>query len=149
MQSCDLHVSPLHAAVRSQEISHEHAEPQLRSVHEFSPEQLTLHAPPPHANLSQLPRPEHVMLQDRPVGHVTPLRQELVVEHSTLQAQPSGHLTGPLHAPPLSRQSMLHDFTSRLHDVHAAGHRLASIAGAASIGMESCTLASACSATQK
>jgi hypothetical protein len=118
-------------------------------VHEFRPVQSTLHGPLPHVNLLQLARPEHVMLQLRPSGQVTPLRHELFVEHRTLHAQPSGHLTGPLHAPPLRAQSMLHVFESRAHDVHCIGHRLASIAGPASIGMESCTLASAWVATQK
>jgi hypothetical protein len=151
VQSSDLHVSPLHDAEIPQVISHAQAVPQLRSVHESRPVHSMAHTPLPHANFEQLMRPEHVMLQGRPAGHVTPLRHELIVEHSTLQSQPSGHLIGPLQAPPLRWQSMLQVVVSLLHDVHTDGHRLASDGGAASMSTRASpgTLASAWGATQK
>jgi hypothetical protein len=102
-----------------------------------------------HMNSLQLARPEHVTLQALPPGQTRPLLHEPATEHRTLQFQPSGHRIGPLHAPPLSMQSMLQVVEALLHDVHCAGHWFASF-GSASVLLASIgTLASACCATQK
>jgi hypothetical protein len=147
----DLHaIFEAHDVPLTQLISHAQALPQLIAVHVLVPVHSMSHGPLLHMNWLQLPRPEQVTLHDMPSpGQVTPLLQELGVEHWRLQFQPSGQRTGALQAPPSAMQSMLHVLLSLLHDVHGDGQRLASIVGAASTLLPSLgTAASACIATQ-
>jgi hypothetical protein len=152
LQKSDLQVifEPQDVPLR-QLMSQAQAMPQLMLVHELVPVHSTSHAPVLHMNSLQLWRPEQVTLQDLPPGQTRPLLHEPVTEHRTLQFQPSGHLIGPLHAPPLTMQSIVQVLLSLLQEVHCCGQRFASIGGDdASFFMPSTgTLASACSATQK
>jgi hypothetical protein len=152
----DLHSSDLQLIFEPQDVvprqlmSQAQAVPQLRLLHEPGPEHSMSHGPVLHMNSLQLSRPEQVTLQDLPPGQTRPLLHERVSEHRTLQFQPSGHRISPLHAPPLSMQSIVQVLLSLLQEVHCDGQRFASIGGAASVfTVESTTLASACSATQK
>lgn len=85
------------------------------------PVQSMLHGPVPQVRSLQLCDPLHVILHDLLLTQLTPLRHELGVEQAMLQLQPTGHVTCWLHAPPLSAQSIVHDFVALLHEVHCAG----------------------------
>ncbi len=121
-----LQTTPAHCALPAQVTSQAHAAPQLTVLHEFLPAQSTVHAPVPHVTPWQLPWPLQVIVHATLLAQLTPLRHELAVEQSMLHDQPVGHVTSWLHAVASSAQSIVQVFCAALHDVHSAGHVLAS-----------------------
>jgi hypothetical protein len=119
VHSADLQVIVEHAEVPTWQVRLQAHDPaQLMLLHESRPPQSMLQGPGPHVKFAQLSRPAQLIVQDLAPLQLMPARHELPIEHAMLQLQPLGQVTGRLHAPALSAQSIVQVFASVLHDVH-------------------------------
>ena len=104
--------------------SHAHDDPHVTLRHENEPLQLTEHGPGPHlTSRHELPA-VHSTLHEAACVQLTPLRHEPSVLHWMSHFHPAGHVIW--FAQLVRLQSTVQLFVPGLHDVHGAGHVLAS-----------------------
>ena len=114
-----LHTRPWQDIPARQVTLQPHDRPQLKLRHDL-PLQSTVQRPEPQVTLLQLCAPLQVNVQVL-LPQLTPLLHEPAVEHAMLQLHPAGQVSGWLHAPLLSAQSIAQVLSARLHEVHCDG----------------------------